>query len=338
MIMKTLALHPMNASHYHEDSRFALSRIIIHHHFTPHHFQRYQAKRFNVLRGTSRSVAPESMRVNKVGLDGLYRYDVPPQTDRRQGTLRQVYMSEFKQRRNPHGGPIYTVNGLQNFSHLPTGDMRVNRTVSTLKETYINPAHRAFFPPRYDHIQDGEPTDNDGELGPVSSSSSASASVAASRMTANKKSFARPATAHPQSTTRQQPPPSAAGSEEEELELRARRQSYYRYAVEHVDPKQLDKQERVVRDKVKQRVKGSNYHLRATFRYFDRDAKGSIDLPAFRGALVLIGLELDEHTVIALFSRYDVQCNGFIGYHEYVEQLLGDDSLTKSETEVSCVG
>ena len=107
-----------------------------------------------------------------------------------------------------------------------------------------------------------------------------------------------------------------------------------------MDASRLDRMQGLLRDKLDMYAAGASgsFHLRSTFRYFDRDAKGSIDLPAFRGALVLIGLELDEHTVIALFSRYDVQCNGFIGYHEYVEQLLGDDSLTKSETEVSCVG
>ena len=95
------------------------------------------------------------MRLNRVGLDGLYRYDVPPVTDRRQHTLKAVYMGQLRQKKRPPDVPIFTVNGLQNFSSLPPGDLRVNRTTSTLHETYINPTDRAFFPPRFDHIQDG---------------------------------------------------------------------------------------------------------------------------------------------------------------------------------------
>ena len=100
------------------------------------------------------------MRLQNVGIDGLYRYDIPPNQRRTQGMLHGVYMGELKKKENPHGGPIFTIHGLRNFSSIPLGDMRVNRTVSTLRESYLDPADRAFHAPRFDHVQDGEAVDN----------------------------------------------------------------------------------------------------------------------------------------------------------------------------------
>jgi hypothetical protein len=253
-----------------------------------------------VLKKTSRFVAPESMRLQNVGIDGLYRYDIPPNQRRTQGMLHGVYMGELKKKENPHGGPIFTIHGLRNFSSIPLGDMRVNRTVSTLRESYLDPADRAFHAPRFDHVQDGEEVDNDGTLGPPVSDIET----------------------HPSSSKHAR-------------ETKQKRQHYYREVVEAINPTVLDRQEKLLREKLHMyAVKGSNYALRSTFRFFDREAKGSINLEGFKEAIRLLGLDYDSHCAAALFSRFDTTCSGFISYHEYVNYLLGRTVLTNAEIKV----
>lgn len=91
-------------------------------------------------------------------------------------------------------------------------------------------------------------------------------------------------------------------------------------------PKELDDLEVIMRDKIDQYAGSSKgdvgYQVKSSFRFFDRDARGVIDLVMFREALRKMGLNVDEMTAVALFARYDVSRNGFVDYHDYIKNLL----------------
>ena len=91
-------------------------------------------------------------------------------------------------------------------------------------------------------------------------------------------------------------------------------------------PKELDDLEVIMRDKIDQYAGSSKgdvgYQVKSSFRFFDRDARGVIDLVMFREALRKMGLNVDEMTAVALFARYDVNRNGFVDYHDYIKNLL----------------
>ena len=100
----------------------------------------------------------------------------------------------------------------------------------------------------------------------------------------------------------------------------------YREATELHLPKELDDLEVIMRDKIDQYAGSSKgdvgYQVKSSFRFFDRDARGVIDLVMFREALRKMGLKVDEMTAVALFARYDINRNGFVNYHEYIKNLL----------------
>lgn len=91
------------------------------------HPQKFAATKFNVLKGIDRKALPESLRLNKIGLDGLSRYDVNPAQDHKQKSINSFYVSELQRKKGTTDvkEPIFTIKGLQNFSRLPQGDDRV---------------------------------------------------------------------------------------------------------------------------------------------------------------------------------------------------------------------
>jgi len=107
----------------------------------------------------------ESMRLAKIGLDGLHRHDLKPASDKEQHPIRSYYLTDLRQKMGTTkpqlsglGGksmnqPLFTVKGLQNISSLPTGDPRVTRTMSIYRETYVDPAKRAASCSHFDHVQ-----------------------------------------------------------------------------------------------------------------------------------------------------------------------------------------
>ena len=111
-------------------------------------------------------------------------------------------------------------------------------------------------------------------------------------------------------------------------ELQVRRAHYYREALEHVDVRYLDEQERLIRHKVTSRVKGSNFRLRSTFRYFDRDAKGvekaDVKMIDFAKTGFVAEGSLDHRTAWVLGNHEE-------GY------LTGLDSLISTMEELSSV-
>ena len=76
---------------------------------------------------------------------------------------------------------------------------------------------------------------------------------------------------------------------------------------------------------LKQRTSTGQFHLRKTFKYFDRDGSGAIDFNELNYALQLMGFTFTENQVLALFAHYDSDYSGEIGYNEFIGRLTDTD-------------
>ncbi len=74
-------------------------------------------------------------------------------------------------------------------------------------------------------------------------------------------------------------------------------------AVTVVGEKNLDKMELDIRMKLMQRTSAGPFQFRKTFKYFDRDASGGIDLREFSEALRLLGFVYSDNELRELYSR-----------------------------------
>jgi Ca2+-binding EF-hand superfamily protein len=270
---------------------------------SPHYTQRYYSSQYNALKGTQREVLPESLNMGRIGHNGLNRYDVQPDSVKpNQHKISEYYMAELQRKKGTtdyQEGPLFIVKGLHNYSNLPPGDARVFRASTTTHEQYTHPLDRAEIPAKYSHLQAGENTDNDGQIGPISGC--------------------------PEDTFR----PTAIEAE--------KRMRYYRDAITRVSPASaLDKMEELMREKLDQHASANGlrgYRLRNCFRFFDRDAKGIIDLTSFSKALDQVGLVMEKHMCVALFARYDRQRRGFIDYNEFINHLIEKVFFTQNEAK-----
>jgi Ca2+-binding EF-hand superfamily protein len=190
--------------------------------------------------------------------------------------------------------PLFTIKGLQNFSKLPTGDPRLLRASTTHREVFTDPARRPSTASRFDHLQDDEPVDVDGLLGPINFAATTEGPLGAAETT-----------------------------------LRERRRRYYRDATEGCDIRLVNAYEVELQDKIRQRASGpggvGSYQLRSAFRFFDQTARGAIDMHGWAAGLVRLGLYYPAEYVTALFARYDRQQRGLIGYYDFVDELVGAD-------------
>lgn len=99
----------------------------------------------------------------------------------------------------------------------------------------------------------------------------------------------------------------------------------YHQATALVSSAELDCMEQLMRDKLQQRTKTGPFQLRKTFKYFDRDGSGGIDLIEFTDAMELMGFQFSDMQILALFARYDVSRSGSVVYSEFVDKLMERD-------------
>ena len=98
----------------------------------------------------------------------------------------------------------------------------------------------------------------------------------------------------------------------------------------------LDRLEKTMRDKLDMYAAGApgSFHLRSTFRYFDRDAQGAVSFGEFVNGLRLLGFkQTDNLENVALFARYDVQQRGFLDYYEFINHVMSKDYLSDRYTK-----
>mmetsp|Transcript_107825 Transcript_107825/g.313830 ORF Transcript_107825/g.313830 Transcript_107825/m.313830 type:complete len:321 (+) Transcript_107825:222-1184(+) len=96
----------------------------------------------------------------------------------------------------------------------------------------------------------------------------------------------------------------------------------YLEAQELVGDEKIEAMEVEMRDKLNQRTSTGPFQLRKTFKYFDRDGSGGIDLAEFTDSMELMGFQFTELQILALFARYDVSYTGEVDYHEFVDKLM----------------
>ena len=80
----------------------------------------------------------------------------------------------------------------------------------------------------------------------------------------------------------------------------------YQEALKRVPLVDLNQIEALIREKLNQRTSTGPFQLRKIFKYFDRDASGSIDFSEMRYAFKILGFTFSDWQVLALFARYVV--------------------------------
>ena len=109
----------------------------------------------------------------------------------------------------------------------------------------------------------------------------------------------------------------------------------YAEAIEVVGVNKIHEMEQMMRDKLQQRTKTGPFQLRKTFKYFDRDASGGIDVSEFQLAMELMGFQFTEVQQLALFARYDESGAGEIDYNHFVEKLMESDFKILKQSSTS---
>jgi len=298
---------------------------------------RFDSTQFNVLKGAGREILHESLKLSKLGENGLHRYDVA-KNKRAIATgwqERDFYMASLKNTKGSldyAASPLFMVKGLVNFSNLPRGDPRVWRGTSTSREQFIPPEHRAPVPPKFSNLQPHETWDVDSALGPATpSKANASASGRPPRPAALAVDQAQleGGLSHSENSSVYRL------AELEALELLARR-SVYRECVEQLLPSELQALEAKMLEKLENygALHGScrGFQQRNSWRFLDRDGKGVVDLAGFMAAFEDVGMTFElqlgaQHggqgrqrrqvAALALFSQYDPTAKGFLDFGDF---------------------
>ena len=100
------------------------------------------------------------------------------------------------------------------------------------------------------------------------------------------------------------------------------RHADYLSALEIVGEQNVLDMEQSVRDRMQDCTKNDPSLIRKAFHHFDRDHSGGIDIQEFDRALKIIGLDLKEIEVYALFGKYDADCEGYISYAHFKECVV----------------
>jgi Ca2+-binding EF-hand superfamily protein len=125
---------------------------------------------------------------------------------------------------------------------------------------------------------------------------------------------------------------------EAELRMRTKspqqRRRDYIEAMSVVGESSVDRMEAMMREKLHQRTKTGPFQLRKTFKFFDRDGSGAIDIGEFSRALELMGFQFTDMQILALFGRYDKDVYGEILYQDFVDTCAEDDTIRSSFTNL----
>lgn len=110
------------------------------------------------------------------------------------------------------------------------------------------------------------------------------------------------------------------------------RQREYEMARAQVAESDLDRLERVMKDKLQQRSEhvSSPFQIRKALKFFDTDKSGYISLEDFAHALEFLGFQFQEQQNMALFARYDSDYSGGIDYMQFISKAMFDDPMKPS--------
>uniref|UniRef100_A0A7S2X773 EF-hand domain-containing protein n=1 Tax=Lotharella oceanica TaxID=641309 RepID=A0A7S2X773_9EUKA len=108
-----------------------------------------------------------------------------------------------------------------------------------------------------------------------------------------------------------------------------------------VDQKTIEAFKKEIREKVRQRTKGTKYErdtLAFAFKHFDLDGSGKIIFQEFQKALAILGVQPDERVGLALFNNFDVSKNGAITYNELADTLFNEDNPDFNKSMLASIG
>ena len=102
------------------------------------------------------------------------------------------------------------------------------------------------------------------------------------------------------------------------------RKREYQNAVEKVGEVEINRLERVMKDKLFQRsyATSSPFQVRKAFKFFDRELRLVIPIEGFKKALEFLGFQFSELQNLALFARYDTNFNGEIDYMNFIQTAM----------------
>ena len=105
--------------------------------------------------------------------------------------------------------------------------------------------------------------------------------------------------------------------------IHARRREYQE-AAERVGTIEVDRLERVMKDKLVQRSlkTSSAFQVNKAFKFFDREQCLRIPIEGFTGALEFLGFQFSEIQNLALFARYDTELEGEIIYMDFISKAM----------------
>jgi len=98
-------------------------------------------------------------------------------------------------------------------------------------------------------------------------------------------------------------------------------------AVRAVGFDEVERMERIIRDKLRQRsmATSSPFQVRKSFKFFDRENEEALDVYGFINAMEFLGFQFTELQVFALFARYDTQLTGLIDYMYLYQRCMEKD-------------
>jgi hypothetical protein len=102
------------------------------------------------------------------------------------------------------------------------------------------------------------------------------------------------------------------------------RQREYQDATKKVGETEINRLERVMKDKLFQRsyATSSPFQVRKAFKFFDREQCLRIPIEGFTRALEFLGFQFSELQNLALFARYDTDCSGEIDYMNFISTAM----------------
>lgn len=98
----------------------------------------------------------------------------------------------------------------------------------------------------------------------------------------------------------------------------------YKDALDATGNVELDRLERVMKDKLFQRsyATSSPFQVRKAFKFFDRERTLAISIEGFTSALEFLGFQFAETQNVALFGRYDTNFSGEIDYMTFINHAM----------------
>ena len=118
--------------------------------------------------------------------------------------------------------------------------------------------------------------------------------------------------------------PTSLAAKYEALTVDQRRRKF-EMSMRQLGERRVIELEENLRDKLQQRTRSGPGQLRKNFKYFDRNADGVVSVKEFSQGLEIMGIDLEQHEVITLFGRYDVNHDGVIDFGEFVNELMESD-------------